>query len=280
MQTIKAWLCENPPYRTGYWCSIARGLAGALLLAKIREANVPAIYLNDLSHFLPLALSYVLAVCLVAGLFSRPAVFIASALCLISYYIYSLQLPNPLHLPLVTPGSFGDPTNLYFLGVVLFFLGFTPCGDYYSLDARWSKRTPQAAQLWGVQLILYQVCAMYLWTAISKLNSVFMSGYSLELAWIYGAVGSLGYFHQPEATRFFQVFGFGLIVMELALAVLLFVPRWRKAGLAVGVVFHVGATMLLPVWGFTAAVLISYLLFLDPPEHYGGIRPAEAEAGL
>jgi uncharacterized membrane protein YphA (DoxX/SURF4 family) len=266
MANLKRWIFDDPPVGTGYWCSLVRALYGALLLAKLADASMPPFHMYDPQRFLATALSVVLALCLVAGLFTRTALFINSALVLASFYTSSFGFPNTLELPLVGPGSFGEPTNLYFVGVVLLFLGFTPCDNYFSLDSRRRKGAPKAEPLWGVQLILYQICAMYLWAAIGKTKGIFLSGYSLEIAWIKSGVGSLGYYHTPEGTQIFQIFSWFVVGMEFALALLLFFPRSRKAGLVLAVLFHTGAMIVFPVRDFSLALLAAFLLFLDPPE--------------
>lgn len=270
MQRLKSWLYEAPPTGTGFWCSLTRALFGGLLLLKLAEGFRPAVIKNDPASIVPLILCYALALCLTVGVLSRTVTLIWAVICLASFHIQQFDLPNLLRLPLVGPGTYGFPTNLYFIGVVLLFLGFTPCGDYFSLFGAANKK-PQAKPLWAVQIIRYQICAMYLWSATGKLiSSTFTSGQTLELAWIYSVVGSLGYFHGAESARLWHGLALAVVAAELSLAVLLFVPRLRKAGIVFGIAFHFGAILLFPVTNFTLAVTAAYLMFLDPPRNAPG----------
>jgi hypothetical protein len=62
----------------------------------------------------------------------------------------------------------------------------------------------------------------------------------------------------------------GAITTELALAVLLWVPRTRRFAIGLGVLFHIAISMMTPVRLFTIEMLLVYLLFL----RLDALRPA------
>jgi hypothetical protein len=246
-----------------YGVSLVRFLMGSLLLSRL----VGILKSADLSGWSTLSFSAVaiaVAAMMALGYKSRVACLLTGMAALSVYYARDLRLESWFGISVAKLGSFGGPDHLYFMGEIAVLLCTTPCGNHFSIDWLISNRKPaRALNMSGVQLIRLQVGVMYFWTALNKLNERFLHGYVLEEAWITGMRGSLGYMHNPTFSSAMGKLAVLVVFLELTLAVTLLVPRWRKIGLCVGCVFHVTAALILPVWYFSAAMLISYVLFLD-----------------
>ena len=188
---------------------------------------------------------------------------------------------------------FADQLNFrnhpYFFLLVLFLLLFSPADDALSVKALFrmlKERRPVLESLLGStrrltfqRLIQVQVCFIYLYAALHKLNPGFLRGeilsfylgQQLESAQT-GRI--LGRFLQEES--FLQLQDFvahppNLIVLvvlsvtiELLLPVFLWIPKARPAAILVGTLFHLGIAFSMDIHVFSYAIIASYLLFLDP----------------
>lgn len=269
MQGLSAWPPLQAPTANGYWPSIVRLLFGLFLLLRISELNIAAIAINY-PEILPCAALWIGALlCVAAGWFTRPALLISSALCLGSFYAgtFKFALPSFVWMAFANSGSYGEPTNVYFIGVILLLLAFTPCAEFLSLDAKWGRIRKQPAKpQWALLLIIFQLSAMYFWAATVKLNPKFLSGAALESAWILSVAGSMFYSHDAGYKGLFQAFSAIVIASEYLLAFLFFFPRTRKVGIFLGLVFHGLAMLVFPVRYFSFSIAIVYLLLLDSPK--------------
>ena len=188
---------------------------------------------------------------------------------------------------------FADQLNFrnhpYFFLLVLFILLFSPADDALSVKALFrmlkERRSAlesllgSARRLTFQRLIQVQVCIVYAYAALHKLNPGFLSGdilshyfgQQLESAQI-GRI--LGKFLQEESFAQLQDFvahSPNLIVLvafslsiELLLPVLLWIPQARPAAILVGTLFHLGIALSMDIHVFSYSIIASYLLFLDP----------------
>jgi hypothetical protein len=151
-------------------------------------------------------------------------------------------------------------------------LVFTPCGRSFSLD-RWlalrrADRTgvpppPERGPLWGQRLLAMQVSAVYLWSAASKSDRPFLSGERLQhifLRW-YGSSDPPGFPFFAETMQALAVLTVGL---EYALGVGLWFARTRPWAVLLGLVFHAIIYVTLPVFTFSATMILLYLAFFEP----------------
>src|SRR5690606_404027 len=116
--------------------------------------------------------------------------------------------------------------------------------------------------LLGLRLMTAQLSAVYLWSAIDKCAWGFVSGARLEqLAGFYYWGSDL-----PLGTGL-KIVSAGMAVaivgLEFALAVAVFRPRLQRVVLPLGVVFHAGLYVLLPVATFSATMVLLYLAAID-----------------
>lgn len=120
---------------------------------------------------------------------------------------------------------------------------------------------------WPLLLIMAQVSIVYGFSALTKLNSEFMSGSVLA------SVLNGGLVPFPDALRtpgFLSVVGVVAVIVELFLAVFLWSPRLRLAAFAVGLGLHLSITLFMSptpeLIVFSLEILSLYLVFLTEDE--------------
>jgi|SRR5215210_7696700 len=145
--------------------------------------------------------------------------------------------------------------NLYFLGTLALLLSLTECGSYFSLDSLRRGVRNEVPRL-PVLLIQLQVSVVYLYSAVGKINLEFIPGnvifYQAERAW---AAPELGY--APLLTAMAVI----VIVLELFIAVGLWIDRLRPAAFGIGLGLHTGMLLLLSDSLVLAAALTLFALF-------------------
>jgi hypothetical protein len=158
-------------------------------------------------------------------------------------------------------------TNLLVLAVT--FLAFTPCGQSLSVDRWWAVRAARRAgeappvevgPLWATRLIGALLATVYLWSAFDKCNPAFLSGERLQhiaVRWYL--------FEVPDAWWFApacQAAAWITVALEVALPIGLWVPRWQRFFVPLGVLLHGLFYVLLPVGTFSLTMCVLYLAFL------------------
>ena len=227
-------------------------------------------------------LQYPLILLLGLGLFTRLSV---GTLFLLQGYIFFADRLNFRNHP-------------YFFLLILFLLIFSHSDDALSLRSilrGWRERRPWIPQLLGSQkpltiqrLIQIQVCIVYLWAAMHKLNGSYLSGlvlnYYIRADFLTGFAGKILQAIFPEAFliwifNFFvnpatlMSLSFLSLVVEIVLPFALWFRKTRPIALFVGIVFHIGLYFTLEISTFTLAMIASYLLFLDPETLVCRLRP-------
>ncbi|MCU0685940.1 MAG: HTTM domain-containing protein [Polyangiaceae bacterium] len=122
---------------------------------------------------------------------------------------------------------------------------------------------PERGPLWAQRLLAIQVSLLYFFTAGDKLRPSFLSGDRLEqiYAAVYGGPDFSAWFgYRPLVVAS----AIATVAIEYALAFGLWVPRWRRVLIPLGVAFHVVLYYTLPISTFTATMCLLYLAFLDP----------------
>jgi hypothetical protein len=131
-------------------------------------------------------------------------------------------------------------------------------------------------------LVCTQVAIVYLFAGLSKLSTDFLDGSVLaaELA----AGPAAGWFVEP-ARELLVAMSVAAVAVEIALPVLLWLPRTRRWGALVGVGLHVGILVTVAPWPdlvvFALLMLGAYPLFLSraPLRRTVGFTPLENVGG-
>ena len=146
-------------------------------------------------------------------------------------------------------------------------LALTPCGRSFSVD-RWLQRrrgwlAPEVGPLWAVPLLALQTSVVYLFSAIDKTTVRFLSGDHLRgiLAVYYTGSEPV---ELPGLTVLLALASVIVVALEYVLPFALFVPRWRRWAVPVGLLLHGVFYVFLPVGTFSLTMAVLYLAYLDP----------------
>ncbi|OBK75358.1 HTTM domain-containing protein [Mycobacterium sp. 1164985.4] len=154
------------------------------------------------------------------------------------------------------------------LTVVALILALSSCGAALSLDQRrrtgsfWSAQT---RSVWPIRLLQIELSIIYLATVQAKLaNKTWVDGSAVYYAW--GTDGRWALLPAPEWLAanaiLINVITWGTLLIELALAVLVWSRRWRFWVLAAGMVMHLTIMVNLNVGFFSVAMFVLYLAFV------------------
>ncbi len=143
----------------------------------------------------------------------------------------------------------------------------------WSLEGFWGPKRPLTLQ----RLIQLQVCISYFYAGVHKINSGFLKGEVLGDNLRDTVKDWGGLFETVLGTRISEwlqellisepsLIGAAVatLLLELLLPVFLWVRRYRTAAMIVGIGFHLFIATLMNIRTFSAAMIGSYLLFLDP----------------
>jgi hypothetical protein len=222
--------------------------SAARLAPGIRVNLVPLLPSGDVWLFLFFAAYLLAAVCLTIGLSTRTA---ATAVWL---GLVSLHHRNPLIL------NSGDT----FLRIAAFWLIFSPAGRALSIDSWRAGAAVPTAEPWAQRMIQIQVSTLYATTVWLKLSGA---------DWIDGTA-VYWVTRLPEFARFpvpyifdhmwtIRALTWGTLVVELALASLVWVRRFRPWVLLAGVLFHLAIEWSMVLAMMQWVLIGAYAVFLE-----------------
>jgi hypothetical protein len=149
--------------------------------------------------------------------------------------------------------------HMYFLTLLVLLLSFTESDGTWSV--RWWREGRQArdATAWPVLLLKIQLSLVYFFTAVAKVNPVYLAGDVLS-----GRMSGPALLAGPDAIALLAVV---TVAVEFFLSFALWIRRLRVWALCVGVVLHGLVPLTLgPYAGllvFSCAALSLYVLFFD-----------------
>lgn len=159
--------------------------------------------------------------------------------------------------------------HLYLLTLAVFLLTLADSGRSVSIDARGRRSETIAA--WPITLMKLQVSIVYAFSAVSKINLLYLSGVVIFLN-LRPSLKSLLADHSATP-HVMMAAAVSSIVFELWLAGALWSPRWRSRAVSVGVLFHVGLALSLTsevsvqLAVFALLMMSLYVLFFDHAAH-------------
>jgi hypothetical protein len=189
-----------------------------------------------------LVLGLLAAACLAFGLFAGPAAATGSLL-LFWTLLWDQQTYS---------------SHLLLCALLLGYLAFARSGQHWGLDARRS-RDASGARWWPQLLMMSQVSVCYLFAGLSKINPRFLSGEPLQ-----------GWMRIDEPLWVFQVLSVATVVVEIGMAIGLWIPRARILAVVAGLGLHAGIVIGLDgqnvvLLGFAATCIATYWMFLSRP---------------
>ena len=183
------------------------------------------------------------------GAFTTPA-----AIVLVGTFIATMLLDEQLY-----------SNHLYLMVLMVGLLAAARPGLALSVDAR-RHGEQVTGPAWPIRLIRAQISIVYLFAAISKVNAVFLSGTVLNSYLSTDAPLAI-----PQAWRSFELMAslsILTIILELMLAIGLWLPRWRRTVMVLGLALHLGTivwmTVPLQLTIFALVMFSGYLAFLSP----------------
>lgn len=170
--------------------------------------------------------------------------------------------------------SFGHFNHDEMLAVYcLAVLAFTPCGDEFSLDRRWSRKTkvrPAFAYAYPILLLQLLMAWVYFSAALIKLRAAglaYLNPDSLPSLAIYHSLDNLHdsafrlAFWLPQVRAYTPFVMAAVLLWELTFPLAVFFPRLRWFILGAGVVFHLSTLFFMNI--FFPHQLALYLLFFN-----------------
>ena len=116
--------------------------------------------------------------------------------------------------------------------------------------------------VWAIRLVAIQLSAIYFWGAFDKMRWAVLGGDRIEQPLMYLYFGS----DYPGAWFHWMSVGIAwcTVALECSLAIGLWVPRFQRRLMLLGVLFHTSLYLALPVTVFSISALLAYLAYLQP----------------
>lgn len=222
------------------------------LLAGITDSNLT---------FAVLVVWAVAALCLMLGFYPR----LAAALC----WALAVSVQNTnyyLH-------NSGDNVRQ----IALFYLMLCPCGAAWSIHSWWQRRhtgdlRPAFVYPWAVRLLLVQLVAIYFVNGLYKLaGGDWRSGEVMHSVLANVLWTRFSYEQLPLPPGSVPLMTWTTLAWELGFPLLILIPKLRAPTLWLGVLFHLGTAILLPLGLFPCYMLCLYLP-LVPWEKVGPLK--------
>lgn len=162
------------------------------------------------------------------------------------------------------------------------FLVATPCGRSWSVDRWLALRrgvvSPERGRILGLHLMTVMLSVIYLFGTLTKLKWSFLSGermqHSLQLLFVGSDPVTV-----PGWAALCLVMAWTAVVVEPAIALGIWLPRWRLRAVLVGCLFHLAIYWLLPVGTFSLTMMVCYLAVFPPDQVHrflDRLAPAES----
>lgn len=235
---------------------------GIALLFWSRWAGELLLYMNQSVIGLALSLNFFVATSLLfIGYKSRLAALWTGAVGLVIYFYFGHALgrePWTHH-------------HTYLLAITALLLTLTPCERSFSLDRYLAvlraqragqAPPPERGNLWGLRLIALQLSVLYLFSAYDKTSFAFLSGARLEHIFLWFYAGS-DYPDFPGLPALAMLAAIIVVIVEYALAFGLPFRPTRRYLVWIGLAFHAILYVTLPVYTFSATMMLLYLAYFD-----------------
>lgn len=235
---------------------------GLALLFWSRWAGELLLYMNQSPVGLFLSANFFIATTLLfIGYQSRAAAVWSGAVGLVIYYYFGHELgrePWTHH-------------HTYLLAISAVLIALTPCERSFSLDRylavlraerQGQAPPPERGNLMGLRLIVVQLSILYFFSALDKTNLAFLSGARLEHIFLWFYVGS-DYPDIGGLPVLAMITAITVVILEYALALGLPFRATRRILIWLGLAFHAVIYVTLPVYTFSATMIVLYLAYLD-----------------
>lgn len=186
------------------------------------------------------------------GLWTRPSAWLVW-ICLMSF-----QGRNPL-------AHTGADVVLRLLA---FYLAVSPSGAALSCDClNTHKAWSSIISAWPIRLLQLQAAVIYGDTFLMKTQGdKWRDGTAMHYILGLTDYQRFPWPHALDTPLIMCLLSWGVLALELSLAVLIWVPRWRRLLLASAVALHLGIDWVLTISQFSGAMLVLLCAFVTPSE--------------
>jgi hypothetical protein len=238
--------------------SLLRAYPGHAMLRAVLDGSVvrakELVWLPDppLEWAWALTATWMLAsVTFAAGFFTR-----TSGAVLTGALFYRLLLDRNLYA-----------SNLYLMAVLALLLTVADAGAWASLDNRVWRRPERDAARWSTVLVRIQICLVYLFSGLSKLNARFLAGEAFQHTRLAGL-----------APEILVVLAVATVALELILPWALWVTRLRRWAVSSAVLFHLAIVVcmerlfMVTMIGFGTMMVMTFSLYWEDGGPLGRAR--------
>jgi hypothetical protein len=253
------------------------------------ESQFPYWHLNIFKLFKPTyevtyGLMVIYGISLVAsmiGLFTRGSLIVA-LICMVSLHQRNMWLLSSSEM---------------LMRAITILLIVSPCGHSFSVDSLLGRFFPSFHQkrswpVWAVRLIQIQISVVYLWTCWHKMKGeTWLDGTAVYYA---TRLEGLTNFKVPfllDSKLFIHLATWGTLLIEFSLGALIWVKKFRKPVMFIGILFHLGIEYIMSIPFFELTMIVLLINFFTPEELkafvtkiketlINGIQEAQLEADL
>ncbi|MCK9502640.1 MAG: HTTM domain-containing protein [Porticoccaceae bacterium] len=256
--------------RVNAWCFDYSGSTRSSAIIRIGLVFlIWARWAGELSFFQHLSLNYFLlsvsfflsTTLMLVGYKTRISTLWVSATLFLMYFHFSYGL-----------GVSGwNHHHTYLLAWMSFLSALTPAGKSYSVDRKLlvresalsqSPMPPEYGNLWGLRLIMLQLCVLYFWAAFDKSYPLWVSGVRMEyyaVLFYFGSTFVEPWWFNPLMRGLALV----VLVLEYVLAFGLFFKRFQSLLIPFGIAMHAAFFLLLPVHTYSLTCILMYLAVIE-----------------
>jgi uncharacterized membrane protein YphA (DoxX/SURF4 family) len=168
---------------------------------------------------------------------------------------------------------FNDNAGDHLLRINLFYLVFSHCGDYFSLD-QWIKKMPVEKKApWAQRMLQLQLSYLYIQTVYLKtLGHSWMDGTAMYYALHYVELRRFDFkyvFYTLWQIKFATYF---TLVTEFSAGVFIWIRRLRYPILLMGILFHLGINLAMQFPIFQYVMITSLINFIYPEDLSRGLN--------
>lgn len=156
------------------------------------------------------------------------------------------------------------------IGVIfLFYMSFTQSCERLSVMNVLRKKTKFALSdtlsSFMIRMMQIQICIIYAYTGFEKLKGgSWWDGTALWSVMANPQVTTWDFSFLRAIPWFFALFGFITMLFEIYFPVMVVWQKTRYLWLLMGVGFHMGIALTMPLWPFSVLMISTYFLFIDP----------------
>jgi hypothetical protein len=149
--------------------------------------------------------------------------------------------------------------------MMLFALIFIDCGSRYSIDGflGWSSNL-EYIDGWTIRLLQINICIIYLFSAIAKLNDkTWLGGNTVKYAIYSGTWGRRLFLNLRLKEWIWKSLTWSVLLFEYFAPILFGISELRIFAIIFGICFHLGTTIFMTIGSFGPIMILALLSFCN-----------------